>query len=167
MVLFLPIRFTGKMWELGKAFMHNFEELQSASRWRCFSYENQHHLLAKCYTSILCLKAFANSHTKISILAFPRLKVLLTYNFWLEIKNSCTILALFHKIQLWSSKRTLRYIGEIKSTITRLPYLHPFASIYIGNFSKNFAQNAHFSVKILLAKNFFLFAQRFFHFVSK
>ena len=100
--------------------MHNFEELQSASRWRCFSYENQHHLLAKCYTSILCLKAFANSHTKISILAFPRLKVLLTYNFCLEIKNSCTILALFHKIQLWSSKRTLRYIGEIKSTITRL-----------------------------------------------
>ena len=79
-----------------------------------------HHLLAKCYTSILCLKAFANSHTKISILAFPRLKVLLTNNFWLEIKNSCTILALFHKIQLWSSKRTLRYIGEIKSTITRL-----------------------------------------------
>ena len=108
------------MWELGKALIHNDEELQSASRWRCFSYENQHHLLAKCYTSILCLKAFANSHTKISILAFPRLKVLLTYNFWLEIKNSCTILALFHKIQLWSSKRTLRYIGEIKSTITRL-----------------------------------------------
>ena len=108
------------MWELRKALMHNVEELQSASRWRCFSYENQHHLLAKCYTSILCLKAFANSHTKISILAFPRLKVLLTYNFWLEIKNSCTILAFFHKIQLWSSKRTLRYIGEIKSTITRL-----------------------------------------------
>ena len=113
-----------KMWEFGKALIHNFEELQSASRWRCFSYENQHHLLAKCYTSILCLKAFANSHTKISILAFPRLKVLLTYNFWLEIKNSCTILALFHKIQLWSSKRTLRYIGEIKSTITRLKALH-------------------------------------------
>ena len=124
------------MWELGKALMHNDEELQSASRWRCFSYENQHHLLAKCYTSILCLKAFANSHTKISILAFPRLKVLLTYNFWLEIKNSCTILAFFHKIQLWSSKRTLRYIGEIKSTITCLLlrfFLKPLLGILFPN----------------------------------
>ena len=126
--------------------MHNFEELQSASRWRCFSYENQHHLLAKCYTSILCLKAFANSHTKISILAFPRLKVLLTYNFCLEIKNSCTILALFHKIQLWSSKRTLRYIGEIKSTITRL-ILCIYVSCLVPPYSKKVAKQ-----KILLRK---------------
>ena len=75
-----------KKWELGNALMYNLEEMQSTTRWRCFSYEKQDHLRAKCNTSILCLKALVNSHTRISILAFPRL--LPTYNFWHEIKKT-------------------------------------------------------------------------------
>ena len=63
------------------------EEFQSASRWRCFLYEKQCDLQVKCYTSILCLQDFANSHITTSILAFPRLKLLLTYNFGIYFKE--------------------------------------------------------------------------------
>ncbi len=84
-----------------KAWRIKLKELQLASRWHCFSYEKQCHLPAECNTSILWLQAFDNSHNKISILEFPRLKVLLRYNFWHEIKK------ILHNFGNTSQKLTL------------------------------------------------------------